>query len=83
MIHASLSAAVRSPTPTTVPALLPGSFDAPGRERVGHAASTCPEFAIRVAMYVALDAAGNDLLRTVVALGMRKQCRNQQRLLHH
>jgi hypothetical protein len=34
-------------------------------------------------MHVALDAAGNDLLRAVVALGMSKQCRDQQRLLHH
>ena len=31
-------------------------------------------------MHVALDAAGNDLLRTVVAVGMRQQCRDQQRL---
>jgi hypothetical protein len=34
-------------------------------------------------MHVALDAAGNDLLRTVVAFGMRKQGRDQQWLLHH
>jgi hypothetical protein len=36
-----------------------------------------------VAMHVALDASGSDLLRTVVAFGMSKQCRDQQWLLHH
>jgi hypothetical protein len=34
-------------------------------------------------MHVALDAAVNDLLRTVVAFGMSEQCRDQQWLLHH
>ena len=43
----------------------------------------CAELAVGVAVDVAFDAARDDLLLAVVALGVGQQRRDQQRLLHH
>src|SRR5678815_958956 len=50
---------------------------------VGHAARALGEVGVGLAMLVAFDAAGDDLLVAVVTLRMSEEGRDQQRLLHH
>ena len=56
---------------------------AQGRNGIGHAARARRQLAVGVAMNVAFDAAGDDLLVAVVALRVGQKGRDQQRLLHH
>jgi hypothetical protein len=57
--------------------------DAAGGEGVGHPARSPRDLRVGRPVQVALDAARNHLPLAVVALGVRQQRGDQQRLLHH